>query len=259
MLEWWVNWLGKAGGAATGLAAALPVLPAAAGSHSPLRPARGKARPIGCQREGIVDPLSTALRMALLQYEPPNTKVLVRSYHVELDPPAFLQPLTRFQEGASKETDVPFLRTILTKGTARLELRNPDIRHVLRAAVIGLRGLQRETYVDSELVKDDIDKSISHINHAISQAEERARNGNATDSDSFSDIDCQDDWVQQFRHLWRPEQIRLATGLLQEVQKAHEDGCIEEQHLFKVALNAVLRTKDVRVEALVHERVKSLR
>ncbi len=120
----------------------------------------------------IVDPLSTAVRLALLRYEPPNTKLILKNYHVELDPPRFLQPILRFSEGARKEDDVPLLRDIMTKATGRLDLTNPHIRYILGVAMQGLRLLQRETYVMSQQVKKHVDECIEHVTKRLSETQE---------------------------------------------------------------------------------------
>ena len=87
----------------------------------------------------VLDPLTTLLRLALLPYNPENTKISVRNATIEFDPPQ-LQGTVRTLKRSHRES-LKELKPAIENAVKLYNVRNFCIEYIFRRAIDGLKCL----------------------------------------------------------------------------------------------------------------------
>jgi hypothetical protein len=156
----------------------------------------------------ILDPLNTVIKLALLGFKAPNTKLSITNHNVFLHEPSYFQGAIRIYNGDNKE-DLHYLLNPLYLAT--IKYLNDSNLLLFTLAINGL-NLLKETYNCSETTKHTIDLYIYMLDNSINKKNVEF---------SFIKISSEDiDLYSKFYYNWRDEEINVIITLFNLIKKS---------------------------------------
>lgn len=180
----------------------------------------------------IIDPMTCLLRLALIAFHPPNTKIAITNHRITLHPPSMLQGPMRwisgFERGDCHLLLKPIERSIAMFGESNSE----DVKKIFVFASIGLTKLA-DTYRGKSTI----------IVHIIELYIKILKNKNFKDkTKSESHKYCHNDIMKIFKNLWTEDELKIVRLMFDQCTKSS---------VFKTMLDTFLSHK----EDILHERV----
>lgn len=171
----------------------------------------------------ILDPLSSIIRLALLNFKEKGSKISISNNRIYFQSPSLLQGPTRWAYGDNRN-DLHNLCTPIEKAVVWYDpCHNNDIKQIFEYAVKGLQNLKmayiRDKNGDSNLVCHSIVHYIGIINV-------RLQNGSIPITEN--------DNMDKLKYLWNKNEITVINNLFSiatEKLEKHED--------YQYAINAI--------------------
>ena len=160
-----------------------------------------KSKNVSNDKTKILDPLNTILKLALLSFKLPNTKLSITNHNIILHEPSYFQGVLRIYNGDNKE-DLHYLLNPIYLATVNHLSDNNLI--FFNLAIHGLK-LLKETYNCSENTKHTIDLYIYVIDNSINKK---------INEFSFVKISHEElELYSKFYYKWRLEEIQAISIL----------------------------------------------
>lgn len=180
----------------------------------------------------IIDPMTCLLRLALIAFHPPNTKIAITNHRITLHPPSMLQGPMRwisgFERGDCHLLLKPIERSIAMFGDSTSE----DVKQIFIFASTGLTKLADTYRGKSSIIVHIIELYIKILKNK--NLKDKAK----TENHKY----CQTDIMKIFENLWTDKELKIARLILEQCSKSS---------VFNVMLDTILTHK----EDILHERV----
>ena len=198
----------------------------------------------------ILEPLTCVIRIILLQYKEPGTKISILENSISYNPPNLSQGLMRSWYGDNRE-DLHNLCSPIHYFKKWYPKENPQYSSIYSQCVQGLYVL-RESYDK----KTTIYHTLTHYTHILqdyvsSDRKEDDKEDDKEDEDKSILIESpstENPLIDHMKHLWTPEETELLLSLLELVSLQKEGS-----EVYIRVLEDILLSKEVRVHEFIKE------
>lgn len=149
----------------------------------------------------ILDPMNTIIKLAILSFKQPNTKLSIINHNINLHEPSYFQGAIRIYNGDNKE-DLHYLLNPIY-----LACKNNLIEKNIILFKLSINGLNllKDTYKNYQTINHTLDLYIYIINNALIQKEIEY---------SFVKInDSEIDLYNKFMYKWQNEELDIIINL----------------------------------------------
>jgi hypothetical protein len=185
----------------------------------------------------LLEPLTSVIRLAMLNFEPIGTKIAIYNNCITPQLPNVFQGTIRSIYG-NKRNELHNLYKPILMATHYYDSKdNDDVRAIFSHAIKGLEKLNN-TY--SEHDSDIVCHSIKLYREILLKKKSKSR--------QISSDDVTNSLYEKFTELWTDEQITLVAGLLAEASKENE-----ETPAFLSSIDAILKVKENSSVKIINE------
>lgn len=197
----------------------------------------------------IIDPLTTIIRLALLSFKQPGTKISIGDYKIVFHDPNYIQGAMRIYNGDNKE-DLCYLELPINIACKKyLDSSSSEyidgIETIFNLAIKGLDVL-KATYVDYGMICKSIDSYIVIIKYYTIKQNDAASSRSLSLENEIG-VPLTSDKCKpylQIYNMWSQEHIKLAIDMLNVIIKADN---LEKIHYYK-SLDMYLVPFDIKVK-----------
>ncbi len=149
----------------------------------------------------ILDPLNTIIKLAMLSYKVPNTKLSIVNHNINLHEPSYFQGVFRIYNGDNKE-DLHYLLNPIYIATKKYI--NKDNIILFELAKNGLK-LLKDTYKNYQTIIHTLDLYIYIIDNFI--------NEKVVDYSFVKITEEEEELYNKFIYKWQKEEINIIINL----------------------------------------------
>ena len=195
----------------------------------------------------VLDPLSSLIRLALLNYKPIGTKLSFYNNTINFQEPDFLQSAKRWSSGDNRN-QIHNLYNPIFKIHQWYDIKQPQFVFVLKKAKSGLQNLIQCYTKDSSTISHSINYYIETIDNILNDNIKKDDLENTTDIYSI-----------KLKDLWSDREIQIIYLLLQDVdEKKNNQGKFNNIDSLIQAIESILIGKDKFVYDIVNKLSTSL-
>ena len=191
----------------------------------------------------IIDPFTCIVRLSILSFKPPGTKISIYDNRISYHEPNFLQGTIRWSQGDNRE-DLHNLYKPIVKALEWYDCNTSIIKHIFELSKDGLKELKYAYNNNS---------SICHsINYYITTIETHLDNKQHTNSGVNNENNI---IYNELKKLWNTNEITIVNTILTEMKTSRKD----EQESLINALESILVIKEKRVKSIILENTTQLK
>ncbi len=191
----------------------------------------------------ILDPLSSIIRLALLNFKGKGCKISISNNKIYFQPPNIFQGPVRWTYGDNRN-DLHNLCNPIEKAANWYDPKtNADIEHIFEHAVIGLDKL-KESYISKDNKLGDSNLVCHSITHYVDILNNRLKNDETP-------IIKNDHDMNSLKYLWNKSEISVINNLLDIATEKRDKN--EDAHYTLNAIESILEGKDRAVRNLVEK------
>ncbi len=195
----------------------------------------------------VLDPLSSLIRLALLNYKPIGTKLSFYNNTINFQEPDFLQSAKRWSSGDNRN-QIHNLYNPIFKIHQWYDIKQPQFVFVLKKAKSGLQNLIQCYTKDSSTISHSINYYIETIDNILNDNIKKDDLENTTDIYSI-----------KLKDLWSDREIQIIHLLLQDIdEKKNNQGKFNNIDSLIQAIESILIGKDKFVYDIVNKLSTSL-
>lgn len=188
------------------------------------------------QRNLILDPLSTIIRLGILSFKPEGTKISIYGNRMTFHEPNYLQGLLRTFQGDNRE-DLHNLFKPIRKATEWYNAKDdPILDNLFKLSIQGLLNL-KDSYQDGSTISYTLDHYIDTINARLS-------NSNPNLVEESEDVSL---LHQSLKNIWNRRTIEIINNLFLEISSKKDQNC---QKLLD-SVETILEMQDQQVVAIL--------
>ena len=189
----------------------------------------------------ILDPLSSIIRLALLNYKEKGCKISIYNNKIYIQPPNIFQGTVRWTYGDNRN-DLHNLCNPIEKAVQWYDPKtNEDIESIFKTAVEGLKKLKK-AYISKDNKIGDSNLVCHSITHYINILNNRLKNGDYPKIENDKD-------PSGLKYLWYKNEIMVIKNLLEITSEKRDKN---ESCIFTLnAIESILEGKDHLVRTLV--------
>jgi hypothetical protein len=151
---------------------------------------------INNDKNQILEPLSTVLKLALISHEPEGIKIAVFNNSIHIQKPNLLQGTIRSVYGNNRE-EIHYLLKPIIRCVEMYNIDDINVKYIYELAIDGLKKLKRSYGNQSSNVCYTIDLYITILK------------GKKIDEDKIIDNDA-----NLFKDIWNDDDIKLISNLM---------------------------------------------
>ena len=195
----------------------------------------------------VLDPLSSLIRLALLNYKPIGTKLSFYNNTINFQEPDFLQSAKRWSSGDNRN-QIHNLYNPIFKIHQWYDIKQPQFVFILKKAKSGLQNLIQCYTKDSSTISHSINYYIETIDNILNDNIKKDDLENTTDIYSI-----------KLKDLWSDREIQIIHLLLQDIdEKKNNQGKFNNIDSLIQAIESILIGKDKFVYDIVNKLSTSL-
>ena len=173
-----------------------------------------KSSPVFYNKQ-ILDPLTSLIKIALLNYKEKGTKIRISNNKISYQNPDLFQGPIRWRNGDNRH-DLHNLCNPIERGVEWYEANNSEhIKNIFQVAATGLRKL-KESYQGIE----DTNLVCDAISHYISILEDKLEKDVKPDKLRLQTLN-ESNINKSLRNMWQPDEIAIVSQLL-TLAKGHK-------------------------------------
>jgi len=216
----------------------------------------------------ILDPISTSIKLSLLYYKPQYTRISIDKNRVYLQEPSFYQGIMRNAYG-DEGGDIDILICSVENLLTWYNISDTKIRYICNRIINGLEKLN-VCYKDNEkkkMVSRGISSFIEKIKREMGELYEPQTDNTTTDTDSILSTDSADSimttvsldddkkgiYFDYFRNHWSELEILIVYNTLKELER---DQNIKKQLSLIKSIEDILYYKDTETHKFIKKLVK---
>lgn len=212
----------------------------------------------------ILDPVSTAIKISLLKYRPVGTKLGLGKNRIYFHNPTLYQGLMRHVQGDEK-SDIHVVICALEDFVVRYNSANPDILYLHKAIIDGLTRLM-DCYgtPDENIVSQNINYFILKLSKIGARMDDSAGDNANISISIHSDgksgnrlanaVGRDTVFYDHFRDVWGTGEIKIICSMLDELERSGDSA--SKQSAYMKAIHRIVAEKDDRTYAFVQKLVK---
>jgi hypothetical protein len=190
--------------------------------------------------DSIIDPLTCLIRLSLLEFKPPNTKISIKNNRITYNDPHLLQGTIRWSNGDNRE-DIHNIYNPIIKAIQWYEYEDEDLKNIFNYAIKGLEKL-KSSYDENTIITHSIEYYITYIKQNLISKKEKEAETNTI--------------FIQFKDLWSEREINIINNMLLELVDKRED---DEEILSLIeAIEIILNKKEEIVAKIILENTTKL-
>jgi hypothetical protein len=193
----------------------------------------------------LLDPITTATRLALLQHKPQGTKISIQHHKITYLEPSIMQGTWRMFQGDQRE-DLKNLYTPIV-AICRFWSDYPGIKEIVGEAVMGIQHL-RKTYSETSTIYHTLTLYKSMLEHFL--------DGRGIDNLVQSATDLNDPPAEDIKELWKRKEVEVMAVLLKNV--IYYQGNEELTRLHINPIEKMLETKEEILRQILEKRIGTL-
>ena len=195
----------------------------------------------------VLDPLSSLIRLSLLNYKPIGTKLSFYNNTIMFQEPNFLQSAKRWTSGDNR-TQIHNLYNPIFKIHQWYDIKQPEFIFILKKAKSGLKNLIQCYDYDSSTIAHSINYYIETIDNILNN------NIKSTELENTTDV-----YSLKLKDLWSEREIQIIHLLLLDIDEKYtsESKFNNIQSLIN-AVEQILIGKDTFVYNIVNKLSTSL-
>ena len=194
----------------------------------------------------VLDPLSSLIRLALLNYKPIGTKLSFYNNTINFQEPDFLQSAKRWSSGDNRN-QIHNLYNPIFKIHQWYDIKQPQFVFILKKAKSGLQNLIQCYTKDSSTISHSINYYIETIDNILNDNIKKDDLENTTDIYSI-----------KLKDLWSDREIQIIHLLLQDIDEKNNQGKFNNIDSLIQAIESILIGKDRFVYDIVNKLSTSL-
>ena len=195
----------------------------------------------------VLDPLSSLIRLALLNYKPIGTKLSFYNNTINFQEPDFLQSAKRWSSGDNRN-QIHNLYNPIFKIHQWYDIKQPQFVFILKKAKSGLQNLIQCYTKDSSTISHSINYYIETIDNILDDNIKKDDLENTTDIYSI-----------KLKDLWSDREIQIIHLLLQDIdEKKNNQAKFNNIDSLIQAIESILIGKDKFVYDIVNKLSTSL-
>lgn len=191
----------------------------------------------------IIDPFTCIVRLSILSFKPPGTKISIYDNRISYHEPNFLQGTIRWSQGDNRE-DLHNLYNPIVKALEWYDCNTPIIKHIFELSKDGLNEL-KSSYNENTSICHSINYYITTIETHLN-SKEHVRSEENTDNNVI---------YNELKKLWNTNEITIVNTILTEMKTSKKD----EQDSLINALESILLIKEKRVKSIIVENTTQLK
>ena len=195
----------------------------------------------------VLDPLSSLIRLALLNFKPIGTKLSFLNNTIYFQEPDLLQSAKRWSSGDNRN-QIHNLYNPIFKIHQWYDIKQPQFVFILKKAKSGLQNLIQCYTKDSSTISHSINYYIETIDNILNDNIKKDDLENTTDIYSI-----------KLKDLWSDREIQIIHLLLQDIdEKKNNQGKFNNIDSLIQAIESILIGKDKFVYDIVNKLSTSL-
>jgi hypothetical protein len=191
----------------------------------------------------IIDPFTCIVRLSILSFKQPGTKISICDNRISYHEPNILQGTIRWSQGDNRE-DLHNLYNPIVKALEWYDCNTTIIRHIFELCIDGLKEL-KSSYDNNTSICHSINYYITTIeNHLNSEEQIKAEETNVNNI-----------IYNELKKLWNTNEITIINNILTEMKTSRKD----EQESLINALESILVIKEKRVKSIILDNTTQLK
>lgn len=188
----------------------------------------------------VIEPISCMIRLAMLSFKPPGSKIGIFDNTIYIQEPSLLQGPMRWLSGDNRN-DIHFLLNPINKALQRYDANEYDsIKNIYMLAMKGLNKLKKSysNQQNSSLTAHSIELYINTINDNLK--------GKKITEDEDDDVDKKT--YNSLFKLWSQEQLEIINNLFIECDKNTKESDSYLNAIENILNSKVKATKEILVK-----------
>ena len=173
----------------------------------------------------ILEPVSTILRLATLNYRPTGTKISIWKNTINFQEPTIIQGISRWTNGDNRN-DLHNIHNPISQFVKndyyKLFGTEENYVFILETAISGLNKL-KVSYHNSSIILHSLDRYISLLKKSKDNAHQlftnNQNNDKLKDEDEDEDTNLPNSLYIEFTKLWNTRQVEIIINLLLEINE----------------------------------------
>lgn len=222
----------------------------------------GKYSSTFTNKNQILDPVTTSIKLALLYYKPLYTKVSIDKNRVYLQEPKVYQGFVRWAY-SDEAKDIHVLMSAIDNFLNWYNISDKRVRYICHRVICGLEKIMKcyEENEDKIVVIKNIQFNIDKIKRTtgeLYELDEKDDDDSVTSSDSVLSTISLDDgkdtiYYDFFKNHWNDRELMIVYNMLKEL----ETDCNEKKQSSIIrSIENMLRYKDSETHKFVNKLVK---
>jgi hypothetical protein len=217
----------------------------------------------GNNKNQILDPISTSIKMALYYYKPLYTKLRITNNRIEFQEPSFYQWFIRtmnHDEGSDIHIAICSIENML----AWYPIADPRIRYICKRVICGFEKMIECYGPDDKKVSKILTFFIDKIKREVGEMYTSQDDENDTDSiasyesDKMIEVKISPDdpknvYVDYFQKHWNDREIMIIYTILRELEM---DENAEKQKAMIKSVEDILKHKDSETYTFIKKLIK---
>lgn len=187
----------------------------------------------------IIDPLTCMIRLAMLSFKQPGTKISIIDNKISFNEPSFLQGTIRWSQGDNRDDLHNLYRPIL-KSLEWYDLSKDEIVNIYEMSIKGLDRL-KAAYKDNSTIIHSLELYKKLIIDKMNSKETVQQNN--TENVIVNKI------YMDLKNLWNTNEVVIINSLFEEIKKSDEYNISSLME----ALNNIIYTKEEKVKRIILE------
>lgn len=192
-------------------------------------------------KNSIIEPLICLVRLAILDFKPPKTKISIFNNRITYNEPNILQGAVRWSNGDTRD-DLHNIYLPITKATYWYDISNPDIKNIFKYSIRGLEKL-KTSYSRNSTINHSIQFYINYLREYITKESTRNKVEDKTNEDETNTI------FNKLKGIWNDREISIINNLILELENRRNSD--EDHETIINTIETLLVSKENKVYDLI--------
>lgn len=195
------------------------------------------------EKHFILDPLTCVIRISILTFKPPGTKISISDNQITYHEPNIIQGPLRWSNGDNRE-DLHNLYYPIVKSTQWYPRTN-DLKFIFRYCISGLENL-KNSYNKNSTISHSLTHYIQILEKYLSEDKvSKQQEVNSNINEQTKQI------YQELKNLWSPKELSLVKNLIEEINVNFEKNNESETKHYITSLENILLMKELKVNTIL--------
>lgn len=192
-------------------------------------------------KNSIIEPLICLVRLAILDFKPPGTKISIFNNRITYNEPNILQGAVRWSNGDTRD-DLHNIYLPITKATDWYDISNSDIKNIFTYSIRGLEKL-KTSYSKNSTINHSIQFYINYLRQYITSQPSKNKVEDRTNDDDTNTI------FNKLKGIWNDREISIINNLILELENRRNSD--EDHETIINTIETLLVSKENKVYDLI--------